>query len=302
MPFLGEIFALSAAVCWSAAVILYRKTGESVAPLALNLFKNVLAVLLFSVTMIALGRAFVRDVPARDYAMLFASGAIGIGLSDLFFFMTLNRVGAGLQAIITTTYSPSIILLGVLFLGERMSLLQIAGVAMILAAVGSITSMRGPAGGEPRRGLAAGIAFGLLATSTQAVSVVMVKPILNDSPLLWANLWRLAGGLAASLALWPMIPNRARALRSLRDRKVWRFMLPATVIGTYISLLFWLGGMKLTQISTASVLNQTATLWTFLFAALFLREPVTWRRVAGLCAGACGVLLVTFGPWLSRGR
>jgi drug/metabolite transporter (DMT)-like permease len=72
-------------------------------------------------------------------------------------------------------------------------------------------------------------------------------------------------------------------------------MIPGTVMGTYVSLLFWLGGMKYTLASTASALNQTATLWTFVLAALLLREPVTWKRLAGLLLGLGGVAMVTFG-------
>jgi drug/metabolite transporter (DMT)-like permease len=72
-------------------------------------------------------------------------------------------------------------------------------------------------------------------------------------------------------------------------------MIAATVMGTYISLLFWLGGMKYTQASIAAALNQTSTLWTFVFAAWLLKEPVTGRRIAGLALGVGGVALVTFG-------
>ena len=35
IPYIGEIFALAAPVCWAFAVILFRKTGETVPALAL---------------------------------------------------------------------------------------------------------------------------------------------------------------------------------------------------------------------------------------------------------------------------
>jgi drug/metabolite transporter (DMT)-like permease len=53
--------------------------------------------------------------------------------------------------------------------------------------------------------------------------------------------------------------------------------------------------MKYTQASIAAALNQTSTLWTFILAALILKEPVTWLRVVGLGLGLAGVFLVTFG-------
>ena len=76
-----------------------------------------------------------RDVPAYDYWMLLVSGALGIGISDTFFFMSLNRLGAALSAIVDCLYSPFIIGLSVLWLGESLSVIQILGVVMIVSAV-----------------------------------------------------------------------------------------------------------------------------------------------------------------------
>lgn len=295
VPFIGEFFALAAPVCWAIAVVLFRMTGFSVGALALNLFKNIVALALFAATLLVVGGNSPSSVSARDYLLLFFSGVIGIGISDMFFFITLNRVGASLEAIIATSYSPFIILLSFLFLGERMSGVQILGVLLILSAVLSVGWMRGPKSDVHPRTLLSGIVFGLLAMSTQAVAIVMIKPVLGGYPLIWANVWRLVGGVAASALVFPFLSKRRAALAALRDRRVWPVMIPAVVMGTYVSLLFWLAGMKYTQASIAAALNQTSTLWTFLFAALLLREPVTRKRIAGLALGVAGVAMVTLG-------
>jgi drug/metabolite transporter (DMT)-like permease len=295
MPYQGEVFALAAPLCWSIAVILFHRTGKVVPPLSLNLFKNSIALLLFVITVPVMGLSFFGPHPLSLYLLLVLSGVVGIGVSDTLFFMTLNRVGAGMQAIINTSYSPSIILLSFLFLGERLSFIQLVGVGSILSAVLSLTW---PAGGRepiPRKVLVTGVLLGLATTFTQAVSIVMIKPVLTDLGLLWANLWRLAGGLAASVLFLALMPRARLQLSSLRTVAIWPTMIPGVVMGTYVSLLFWLGGMKYTLASTAAALNQTATLWTFLLAVLFLHEPITTRRLLGLCLGVIGVVLVTFG-------
>ena len=295
IPHIGEIFALAAPVCWAYAVILFRKTGEVVPPLALNLFKNFLAMALFFGTLLAIGQELFRPVPGREYVLLLVSGALGIGISDILFFMTLNRLGAGRQAIVGTSYSPSIIAMSMLFLDERLSVLQIVGVLLILNAVLSVSRMREGRDRVSRRALASGILLGLLANATQAVSIVMIKPFLGGTPLIWGNCWRLLGGQVLTLLLLPFLPQRGAALATLRHVRIWPVMIPAAVIGTYISLLFWLGGMKYTMASTASALNQTSTLWTFVLGAFLLREPITWVRILGLALGLAGVALVTFG-------
>lgn len=319
IPFLGEILALASPLAWAFAVILFRKTGESVPPVPLNLFKNVFALILFAATWIIQSRAFgfgaesigltaaieaalAEGKPGSQllrwdpHWMLIASGALGIGVCDTLFFMCLNRVGAGLQAIITTSYSPSIILCSMWLLGERLSPMQYAGVVIILGAVLSVSWMKGPRSQVPRSALVSGTIYGVLAMITQAVSIVMVKPLLEVAPLMWANSWRLAGGAAIMLVSVPFLTRGQRQeFSTLLDPRARKVLIGGAFLGTYISLMLWLGGMKFTSASIASALNQSATFWTFLLAALLLHEPVTQRRVLGLIAGLAGIALVTFG-------
>lgn len=296
-PALGQAFALSAALCWSIAVILFRLSGRSVPPLALNLFKNVLALALFTLTMLAMGRPFLRpEASGSDLALLLLSGAIGIGISDTLFFMCLNRVGAGLQAIVNTSYSPIIILLSVAFLGERLNAMQAGGAVLIVGAVLAVTWVRGDrraAARVPER--LKGILFGIAATTTQGVSIVMVKPLLEESPVLWVTWWRLLGGLVLGGIILLATAEQRRGVRQLAAPRAWAVMVPGAVMGTYVSLLFWLGGMKFAPASIAAALNQTSSLWTFALAVLILHEPATRRRVVGLVLGIVGVMAVSLG-------
>lgn len=301
IAYLGEILSLAAPISWSFAVIVFRRTGERVPPVAFNMFKMVFALGLLSLTWMAMlqwapADAVAHPNDARTLLILLGSGVMGIGVADTLYLMGLNRVGAALHAIVTTSYSPSVIGMSVLFLGERLTPIQAGGVVLILSAVLLVTSMRGPHHELDRRTLVIGTLFGVLSMLTQAISVVMMKAILDQLPLVWANCWRLAGGVASLGLLLPFLPREHRSgLRILRDRAVWPQMMLGAVLGNYVSLLLWLGGMKYTDASIAAALNQSATLWTFLLAALLLKEPVTWKRVLGLVVGMGGVVLVTFG-------
>lgn len=298
IPYFGELLALLSPMAWSVAVILFRKTGERVPAMALSLFKNVVALVLFFATFVVMGSAAPEQSGWQDYALLLGSGAIGIAVADTLFFLCLNRVGASRQAIINTAYSPPIIILSVLFLGESLTFWQVLGVFLILGAVFSVgtaregNSLKGNS--ERPKALVSGVLFGIGACATQAVSIVMIKPFMPEWPLLWMTVWRMAGGLAATLLILPLLPAPQRSMRSLRDAKVWKFMLPAVLMGTYLSLLLWMAGFKFADASVASALNQTATLFTFLLAVIILKEPVTKRGLSGLGLGVVGVALVTF--------
>ncbi len=294
IPHLGEAFALLTAVAWAFAVILFKKSGETVHPIGLNLFKDLFALALFIPTTWLFGEALWRDAPASEYLLLLASGALGIGLGDTFFFKSLNLLGAGLTAIVDCLYSPFIIGLSLLFLAERLSALQVVGAALVVAAV-LAASLEWRPGLIGRRDLALGILYGVLGLASMAVGIVAIKPLLERSPLLWATQVRVVGGIAALAVILLFHPRRRAIASSVVATRGWGYMLGGSFAGAYLAMVLWLAGMKYAQASVASALNQTANVFIFIFAALLLREPITRRRTLGIILGFAGAILVSFG-------
>lgn len=292
----GEMLALATALVWASAVILFKKSGETASPLGLNLFKNLLAFLLVLPTMAVMRVEPFRAAPPGDYALLLLSGVLGIGIADTLFFKSLNLLGAARSAVVDCLYSPVIILLSTLWLGERITAVQAAGVALIVSAVLALGGEKGAAR-ITRRQLAAGIALGALSMATMGVGIVMIKPLLERSPILWAVEVRFAGAAAFLLLALACHPGRRAVLASLLHSRGWKFMLPGSFLGAYVAILLWIGGMKYATASVASALNQTSNLFIFLFAALFLKERITRPKLVGIVLGVFGVLCVMLaGP------
>jgi drug/metabolite transporter (DMT)-like permease len=294
LPYLGEAFALATAIAWAFAVILFKKSGETVHPIGLNLFKDLFALVLFVPTMWLFGETLWRDAPAGEYLLLLVSGALGIGLGDTFFFKCLNLLGAGLTAIVDCLYSPFIIGMSMIFLAERLSLVQGAGVALVVAAV-LAGSLEWRTGLISRRDLAVGILYGILGLAAMAVGIVMIKPLLERSPLFWATEVRVVGGVAALAVILLFHRRRGAIVSSVVNARGWRYMLGGSFAGAYLAMVLWLAGMKYATASVASALNQTANIFIFVFAALLLREPITYRRTVAIILGVAGAFLVSFG-------
>ena len=229
-----------------------------------------------------------------DYWLLLLSGALGIGLADSMFFRSLNILGAGLSAIVDCLYSPSIISLSLIFLGEKLTFLQIIGALMIISAVLTSTYRPGSSG-LSRRDLLVGISWGVLAMFTMAIGLVIIKPLLGRSPLIWVTGVRLLGGLAALFIILIFLRGRRQIMGTLRSLGNWRYTLSGSFLGGYLAMILWLAGMKITQASTAAALNQTSNIFIFVFAALFLKEPINMQRTLAIVVAVSGVFLVTFG-------
>jgi drug/metabolite transporter (DMT)-like permease len=294
LPYIGEILAIATAILWAFAVILLKKSGESVHPIALNTFKNILAAFLFIPTLYLFHIQLFRQAPFNEYLLILLSGALGIGLADTLFLMSLNRLGAGLSAIVDCLYSPFIIILSILYLGESMTLVQVLGVLLIISAVLFVTSPKA-SGHLTRKNLFFGIIYGAMAMAFTAVGIVMIKPLLDYSPILWVTEIRLFGGIVVLLAFLLLNPRRRIIMSSLFSIKSWKYTLSGSFIGTYLTMILWLGGMKFTQASIASALNQTSNIFIFVFAAVLLKEPINTQRVIAIIMGISGAFLVSFG-------
>ncbi|UCC12244.1 MAG: DMT family transporter [candidate division WOR-3 bacterium] len=292
--FAGEALSLLSAIVWALAVILFRKSGERVHPLALNTFKNLVATLLFLPTMLILGEPLLRQAPTQTYLLLLLSGALGIGIGDTLLFMSLNRIGAGLTGIVVCMYSPFVIALSFWLLGERLTVLQGIGALLIIMAI-LIATIEKKKSSVPPLNIAIGTVLGIAASAAMAIGIVMIKRILETSPLLWTTQIRLFGGIFILFCILLLYPRRHDIYRSLVTTRKWTYTISGSVIGAYMAMIIWLGGMKYTQAAVASALNQTSTIFIIILAAAVLKEPLTIRRIIGIVLAFAGTLLVSFG-------
>ncbi len=292
IPHIGEILSVLAAVVWAVSVVLFRLSGRKLAPLALNLFKNTVAVILLLATLYFLRQPLIRQVPLIDYALLLLAGVLGITIADTLFFRGLNLVGAGLSQVVSCAYPPSVILLSFIFLGERMTWGDLAGTVCILFGI-FISARHEPPEGTSRADVRRGILICTTSMVLMAISVIMTKPILDRSPLLWSTTIRLLGGLLAIVPIAVFSPRRRSLWRTFIPSRSWKVSIPASILGAYLAMIIWLGGMKYTQASTASILNQTSAVFVLPVAALVLHEAITRKKLLAVLLGVAGVALIT---------
>lgn len=290
-PYRGEVYSILCAVLWAFAVVLFRRSGDSIPPLALNLLKCAASSLLFFPTLWLAGIGFWPEVAHTDLFLLAASGLIGITLADTLFLKSLNLLGAGLSQVVACLYSPFVIFFSLAFLGESLAPWDIAGTILILSGV-LLTVERNPQEEVASR-RTAGVLIGAAAFAFMALGVVLAKPALGRTSLLWASGFRLVTATVGLAVLLPLFARGRRSLARLRPSGAWKTALLASFVGTYLAMIVWLAGVKYTAASVASILNQTSAVFVLPFAAVILKEPVTARHLIALSLALGGVILVT---------
>lgn len=287
----GAFWALASAFLWACAVILFALAGETIPPLALNLYKGVVAIVVLApLAVVFTGDAW-PDWPAQTWLVLAFSGIVGIAVADTLFFMALNRLGAGFNAVVMCLYFPIIAVMSHLFLHEVLPATTLLGGALVIA--GILVGADGrPRQGADRRVTITGIGLGILALLSMALGVVAMQPILVREPVLWTTTARLLAGTAALVPVVWFGPERAAFARLIRPSPLWRHALPGAVLGGALSMLAWIAGFALTQTSRAAILNQLSTIFVFVLAAIVLKEPVTRRRLVAVTLAFAGALVV----------
>lgn len=320
----GELYALVCAIVWAIAIILFRIGGRQVSPLVLSLFKSSVGLVLFLITLPLLSVAyFPSHATTRDWVVIAASGVLGVGLADALFFASLNRLGATSTAILDSLYSPLVVVAAFLYLSEPISWkILISMLLMALAVILGTSQSAGAAGpkassnADPKANSAAnpeatatvretasrnarrntllvGIALGLGGLALMAVSIVILKPVLAHHSAWWVASARLVAGLCVLALLVSPRRYRRELVSTLRPSKLWKVLLPAGVIGCYLTMITWILGIQLSLASVASILNQSSTVIVLVLAAVFLHETLTLRKAFAVALAFGGVVLAS---------
>jgi len=292
MQIIGITCSAAAAFFWAVAIILFKKSGDHFSPMALNLFKCTVTLILLIPTLLLCGIDLFPEKPAYDWIMFCVSGLLGIALADTLFFMALSRLGAGMIAIVDCLYLPIVIFISFVFLDEILGIKGLFGASLVVIAIF--------VGSASKKGITVtgidffiGIILGIFAIILIAGSIVMLKKLLEDTNVLWASFARVLAGTLGLYLIVLLSPGRKKLLAELYPSKTWFSALPASVAGNYIAMIAWLAGMKYTMVSVAAVLNQLSTVFIFILAAIFLKEPVTLPRVSATILAVSGAILAT---------
>jgi drug/metabolite transporter (DMT)-like permease len=289
MPSLGELCALGAPACWAVALVLYRRAGATVSPASMNLFKNLLAIVLLSVTGLVMGVRVPLDRPPADWARLVVSGVLGLALADTLVFEGLRRIGAARLAVVDTVYAPLVVFLSWVFLDEQLSSLFLVGAAAVVGGIAianiEVGAVRGPAA-------PGGVLYAFTGICCTALGVVVTRPVLVHESLVEVTWTRLVVGVLGQV-VWLTVRREWPSVTAVfRPSPVWRTLVPAAIVGTYLSLLLWLGGFKWADASVAAVLNQMGTIYLLVLARVFLGEGLRPRQVLGALLAAAGVVFI----------
>ena len=174
--------ALLAAFFWAVASLISADISRSLGAIGFNRLR-----LIFVSIMLILYATYENSWNTIQYeyiTIIIISGIIGIFIGDTLLFLALQKIGPRRNNILFALAAPFTIILNILFLNEKMSLFELIGCTLVFIGV-IIAIMYGASKNNIHRwekiegSINIGIIFGVLAALSQAVGIILIKPILN---------------------------------------------------------------------------------------------------------------------------
>ncbi len=133
------------------------------------------------------------------------------------------------------------------------------------------------------------IVYALLAAVSAAIVTTLTKAGLKDAD---PNLAFAIQSLLIIVVSWGTVAVQGNLKMIYNvDGRTWMFLIIAGIC-TAASSLFSFNALKLANASMANPLQNTAMAFAVLFAALFLKEKITWQIITGVVMILGGALLI----------
>ena len=293
MKFAGELAALATSACWTASSLAFALAGARVGSLAVNIIRLSLAFAGFVVLGVLLeGEALPLSATPAAWLWLSLSGLAGFFFGDLFLFRALIEIGPRLSMLIMALAPPLTALGGWLLLGEKLTALDVFGMALTLGGVMWVVT-KTPEHGAPHKFTWRGGALAFGGCLGQTAGVLLAKPGLAGvaSPFAATEI-RLITGLVCFLLLAAALGWYPQVVRGLRDRRALMQMSLGALAGPFLGVSLLLFAITRIPTGLAQTFASLAPVMIIPFSAALYRERITWRALAGALLAFAGIALL----------
>ena len=301
---IGEIAGLGAAFCWTATALAFESAGKKIGSLSVNLIRLFMAIFLLGVyTWITRGLFFPVDATAHQWKWLMISGLVGFALGDLFLFEAYVRIGARVSSLIMSFTPPIAGIIGWFVMGERLSWLNIIGMAVTLTGIILVITQRKNKNPNPskiienppkKKRFSYGVVGILLAfggAAGQATGLVLSKFGMQDYNAFAATQIRVLAGTVGFVVLFFAMNRWGKVFTALKHKKAMKRVTVGAFFGPFLGVGLSLLAVQNTLTGIASTLMALVPVMIIPPAVFIQKEKVNWLEVVGAFIAFGGVAL-----------
>jgi drug/metabolite transporter (DMT)-like permease len=266
-----------------------RRLSADFNSVTLNALRSTVGAVLIVLWIAAVdGLGGLTAMSASAFWLLAISVVVAVGVGDTVFFESAKAIGLVRAMTVSMIYPLFAALLAVGLLDEALTLRVAVGGALTIA--GLIVTVRARGADSPVPGSARlGLAAALFAALAWAVSVIVMKPALEEVDAVRAQAVRLP--LAAAM-LWatPWAWTVGPALRAQRAAGAAR--IAALGICSAASSILFVAGVAYAGVAVATVLSSVAPIFALPLGFFFLGERVPPAALLGTALTIAGIAVL----------
>lgn len=279
-----------ASLCWAGNHVVGRAIAGHVPPIAISTLRwAVPAVLLLPFAF----RHFVHDWPhiVRHWTILVLLALLNGAIFGALQYVGLQYTTAINTSVLNSVAPVLIILAGRLLFGDRVALLQLAGVAISLAGVLTVVT-KGDAG------VLAALSFNggdLIIFFNMGVFAVYSALLRRRPPVHWLTFTFLLSWISALASAPVMVIEHLAGYHIRLDATTLAALAYVTVFPSVVAVAAWNKGVDLIGPGRAGALLHLVALYSAVLASVFLGEALRSFHFAGFA-------LILAGVWLAARR
>ncbi len=290
-----EYLALLAAACWAFGSLLSARAATHLGAFAFTRYRMLVAMLLLWA--IALVTGGWQTLTSSGVLLLVLSGAIGIFIGDTALFAAMNRLGPRRAGVLFATHALFSVILAYFWLGETLWGLSLVGGSLLISGV-MIAILFGKRRAEQHlwesnaRGIRSGVLLGLLAALCQAVSTLMLKPLmLTAIDAIAASAVRMSTGFVLHLLVLLLGFKVARSYLPL-NRSILLLVVINAALSMVLGMTLILHALKYGDAGMVAMLSSVSPVLVLPMLWLVYKRTPAWGAWLGAGMTVFGTLLI----------
>jgi len=291
IPGLGVFWSFLSALLWSTTFIgsRYLLDTRLTDPITLSVLRFAIGGAALLLVGLWRYRWSLFAISLADWGRLALLGLFGIVGMSVFLFYGLTSTTATHSVIIMQLSPIMIILLG-LFIGECVSLQQVAGIVVALVGCALVVGVLTLHGIQITGGNLAGDLLVLASGFCWAVNAILGKKTSERLGGLRTTVWSMILGAVELLLLRLVLPTQIWP----HGTGSWALILYLAIFPTAIAFFAWFESMRLIPLSLLNVMQYLSPPFTILLAWTLLGERIYAEAWFGIPLTLLGVMLVSW--------
>ena len=285
---LGAIAALTSALLWAVAAVLFGQIGREMTAKAMNLAKGLVALLCLVIFIFPEPFAELRQ---EMFWMLALSGFLGICIGDTLYLLSIQRLGARLTLLIGTLI-PVVTAVAAVFLFQEFMGMS-AYLSLILTVIG-VSYVLWSKAEKTQKDIVwgSGLLVAGLFVLTESSGILLTKWAVFEVNSLEATFIRQVAGVVG-LTVWGLLARELVSdFKPLKNNPaLFKKLIITSFIGAFVGTWLSVLALKLTHASVAVALNSTSPIFILLISVLFLSEKLPRSSIIGAIVAVSGVVL-----------